>query len=216
MIAKFLPITNKEGSSIHPKLFILIAVFLGCLVSINTITPKICMYGPFVISIGSLLWPITFLMTDITNEVWGPKISYRLVWMGMLAQVFMLAVYWIAIISNGAPFWGNQEAFKTVFSAVPRITIASFISYGITQTWDVWLFNKLKIKTQGAHLWIRNNVGTITSECMDAMIFVTLAFAGSMPANSLFIMMGTTALLKSLLALADTPFCYALIYWARK
>ena len=113
-------------------------------------------------------------------------------------------------------FWENQEAYKSVLGSVPRIVIAGLITYMISQTLDVKLFNMLKIRHHGKHLWIRNNVSTIISQLVDSFLFILLAFYGTMTLNNIV----STALaqfgVKVILALLDTPFCYWLVNWAER
>jgi len=68
-------------------------------------------------------------------------------------------------------------------------------------------------KTKGKHLWLRNNVATIISQLYDTIIFIVLAFYGTMPSSVIVNMILSQWLVKTVIALADTPFCYLLISW---
>ena len=213
-LMKTLPVCTKEGK-IDMKLIILFTAFIGALVALDTVTLKIICIGPFVLSIGSMFFPITFLITDVTTEVWGKKISYILVIMGVFAEVLAIIIYAISVVVHPAVFWTHQTEFAFVFTAAPRIMLASIITFFSTEMYDVWIFAKIKEWTKGKHLWIRNNASTIGSEILNSIIFVTLAFSGTMSAQNMYNMIFATAVVKILLALADTPFCYLLVRWAR-
>lgn len=215
-LKKFLPVYNTEKKSINPKLMILFAVFIGAFVAIDTITLKIITFGPLTLSIGSVFFPILFLITDVTTEVWGKKISYMFICMAVIAEAVALVLYAIAILVPSAGFWSHQSAFSTIFTASTRVMLASMFTFFTTSMYDVWIFDKIRDWTKNRHLWIRNNVSTIGSQILNSIIFVTLAFAGTMPASILYNMIFATILVKILFALIDTPFCYALVWWAKK
>ena len=103
-----------------------------------------------------------------------------------------------------------------ILSGTPRIVFASLVAYFISQTHDVWSFHFWKKKTNGKHLWWRNNVSTITSQIIDTVVFIGVAFWGVLPGSVLIGMMLSQYAIKVGIALADTPFCYLLVRWLKK
>lgn len=203
--------TNNTG-----KLILLTGLFVTALIAANIIAAKLFVLGSVVLTAGIITYPITFLLTDTISEVWGKKRATQVVWMGFLANIFMLGVLYIARILPPAPFWPHQEAFDLILGAVPRIVIASLVAYIVSQTHDVWLFHFWRHKTGGKHLWLRNNVSTMTSQLIDSVTFVTVAFYGSMPNDALVTMIITQYMVKLVIAVLDTPFCYMLVSWAKR
>lgn len=203
--------TNNTG-----KLILLTGLFVTALIAANIIAAKLFVLGSVVLTVGIITYPITFLLTDTISEVWGKKRATQVVWMGFLANIFMLVVLYIARILPPAPFWPHQEAFDLILGAVPRIVIASLVAYIVSQTYDVWSFHFWRHKTGGKHLWLRNNVSTMTSQLIDSVIFVTVAFYGSMPNDALVTMIITQYMVKLVIAVLDTPFCYMLVSWAKR
>ncbi|NIR98468.1 MAG: VUT family protein, partial [Gammaproteobacteria bacterium] len=49
-----------------------------------------------------------------------------------------------------APFWGGQAAYETVLGATNRIILASLAAYLVSQSFDVWVFSRLKRRFAGA------------------------------------------------------------------
>lgn len=203
--------TNNTG-----KLILLTGLFVTALIAANIIAAKLFVLGSAVLTVGVITYPITFLLTDTISEVWGKKRATQVVWMGFLANIFMLGVLYIARILPPAPFWPHQEAFDLILGEVPRIVIASLVAYIVSQTHDVWSFHFWRHKTGGKHLWLRNNVSTMTSQLIDSVIFVTVAFYGSMPNDALVTMIITQYMVKLVIAVLDTPFCYMLVSWAKR
>ncbi|MDD3399315.1 MAG: queuosine precursor transporter [Candidatus Methanomethylophilaceae archaeon] len=199
-----------------PRTFItLVAVFVTSLVTANVLATKLFMFGDFILPAGVIAYPITFLMTDVIGEMWGKKVVTKVVWAGFFCSLLAMSLGFIAVMLPAAPFYERQEFFAELFGRVGRITGASLIAYIVSQLNDVWVFHKLKDLTHGKHLWLRNNVGTISSQLFDTILFITIAFYGIMPTSVLFSMIMSQWLIKILIALFDTPFCYWLVAWCR-
>ena len=122
----------------------------------------------------------------------------------------------LAVWLPAADFWPLQGEFATILESVPRITIAGLTAFIFSQNADLWIFDKLKKFHNGKHLWIRNNVSTITAQLIDSLIFIVIAFYGTMPIASLFTMVFSQWLVKLVLATVDTPFVYWGVQWAKK
>lgn len=206
------------NSSIRvPKTFtILVSVFVTTLVISNVIATKLISVWGFIVPAGVIAYPITFLMTDVIGEVWGKQTVTKVVWAGFFCSILAMALGLFAVYLPPAAFYTQQEFFAGLFGTVGRITIASLIAYLVSQFNDVYVFHSLKDLTKGKHLWLRNNVGTISSQFFDTGIFITIAFYGTMPFNDLVTLALNQWMFKVFIALADTPFCYLLVAWCKK
>ena len=200
-----------------PRTFItLVAVFVTSLVTANVLATKLFAFSGFTLPAGVIAYPITFLMTDVIGEIWGKKVVTRVVWAGFFCSILAMSLGFLAVLLPAAPFYERQEFFAELFGRVGRITGASLIAYLVSQLNDVWIFHKLKEYTNGKHLWLRNNVGTITSQFFDTVIFIVIAFYGIMPTSVLLSMILSQWGIKILIALVDTPFCYWLVAWCKR
>lgn len=199
------PITYKTNSYL-----IMFAIFIMCLIVANIIASKLIMIGRFVVPVAVIVYPITFLITDITSEIWGTKATHRIVLSGFLVNLIMVVILWIAVVIPPAQFWNGQEAFKQVLGGVARIVFASMIAYIVSQTHDVYAFQFWRSVTNGKWLWLRNNASTMVSQLLDTLIFIFIAFYGVVPKEMLVKMIISQYAIKWFIALADTPFCYLL------
>ena len=200
-----------------PRTFItLVAVFVTSLVTANVLATKLFSFIGFTLPAGVIAYPITFLMTDVIGEIWGKKVVTRVVWAGFFCSILAMSLGFLAVLLPAAPFYERQEFFAELFGRVGRITGASLIAYLVSQLNDVWVFHKLKEYTNGKHLWLRNNVGTITSQFFDTVIFIVIAFYGIIPTSVLLSMILSQWVIKILIALVDTPFCYWLVAWCKR
>ena len=238
-------ISNNSKHPHHKEIIFLIlsGLFLGSLTLLNVLgTSKFIDYSfsfvgfdiPFVIAIGVLPYPITFLCTDLISELYGQKRANWVVWMGLGLNFWVLFFVWLAgildppeLLINGLPeiIVNNNEAIVPADYAFYQIrkltigaTIASMIAYLSAQFVDVRIFHFLKQKTGGKKLWLRNNVSTIISQLIDsvAVILITHFLVDGLPklpdgnlTHSLLYFILSGYLFKLVIALLDTlPFYY--------
>lgn len=129
-----------------------------------------------------------------------------MIFLAFIAQVIFAVFTYLAISMQGAPFFEGQSAFETVLGSVPRIALAGWVAFLISENLDAYLFAWFKKVTGGKHLWMRNAFSSLPAMLVDSVLFVTLAFYGVMPILPLII--GLTVM-KWLVGIIDIPFMYA-------
>lgn len=197
------------------RLGLLIGIFTVVLITADISATKLVVIGPLILNGGTLLYSVTFLITDTVSEVWGKQWARRIVWYGFFGNL-LAAMYLLLVIVKPYPeFWTGQQAVEQIFGLVPRITVAGLIAYLVAQHFDIWMFHFWKRVTKGKHLWLRNIASTLSSQFVDTLVFTVIAFTGVMPFESLVKLFIGQYLFKVLIALADTPLCYLLVRWAR-
>ncbi len=196
-------------------LVLLAMTFASLLVVANVLAVKLLDVNGWAVPAGILAYPITFLVTDTISELYGRKTASKLVWMGFFISGIMVLLIYVAKILPPAGFWEHQEAFETILGSVPRIVLASLTAYLISQHADVALFHFYARLTKGKHLWLRNNGSTVISQAIDTALFVTIAFAGTVPAGNLWNLVYTQYLIKLGVAAVDTPIVYLLVSYLR-
>jgi uncharacterized integral membrane protein (TIGR00697 family) len=189
-----------------------IGIFVGLVVMAQILANKIVLFGTFTLPAGVIVYATSFLITDILCEFYGKKKALEAVWGGFLASILLVLAVKVAIAWPPAPFWTGQEAFQSTLQLTERIVLGSLVAYVISQNWDVRVFHKLKEMTGGRHLWLRNNVSTMTSQALDTVIFITIAFYGVLPVVPLIV---GQYIVKLVIAALDTPFIYG-VHWARR
>jgi len=153
-----------------------------------------------------LIFAVTFLMTDIVNEKFGRRETHKMIFIAFVTQVAMIVFIYIGTYLQPAPFWQNQGAWELIFGLVPRITLASWIAFLVSENLDAYLFALIKRLTRGSHLWLRNAGSSIISLSVDTLLFVTLAFYGT--GLLLWPLMVGQFLTKYLVAIIDIPIMY--------
>jgi len=167
--------------------------------------------------VAVLIFPFTFQITDMVNENFGQKATHRMIFIAFITQIFMAIFIWFSIEVPAAPFWGfdwasdpieAQQFWLNFFGSTIRITIASWISFIITENLDAILFAKLKKWTKGKNLWIRNVFSDIPTLALDSVLFISIAFGGEFPLDVILIMIWGQLLTKWFFGVIDTPFMY--------
>ncbi|MAG22172.1 MAG: hypothetical protein CL943_02610 [Candidatus Diapherotrites archaeon] len=205
--------------SLEQKTNFLLGLFVASLVAANLLSLKVASFGIFEASVGILVFPILFLITDVVEEVHGKGKAKEFVYIALATLVFILVVTAIAVILPAASrsFITDAE-YSKIFGTTLRIFVASIIGFFFSQMHDVWAFNFWKEKTGGKHLWLRNNASTIVSQFIDTTLFMFLAFYAISPKFDVaytFALIIPYWLIKVLFALLDTPFVYLGVKWLR-
>ncbi|MGI9530399.1 queuosine precursor transporter [Lutimonas sp.] len=220
MIEKTL--SEKDRSLAFSIFLILAAIFIASLVVSNLIFQKFFSWDffgiyNFEISVGILPYPITFLVTDLISEIYGKKKANQVVITGIFASAFSLL---IIMLSDAAPAteWSpiGNEIFHSVFGLSALAVFASAMAYLVAQFVDIRIYHFWKRKTNGRHLWLRNNFSTISSQFLDtfSVLFLLCSF-GVIEWDLFGILLLNGFLFKLLVALLDTPILYLFVYWFR-
>ena len=196
------------------NLMLVNAIFVTSLLIANVVSSKIVSFWGLTVPAAIVAYPLTFLMTDVIGEIWGKEEANRTVKLGFVCQMISLVLIGCAILLPVAPFADNQAQFTEILGSSFRVVFASMIGYLCSQSWDVWVFHKIRdayIKKHGSTKggrWIWNNASTMTSQIIDTAIFITIAFAGTVP--NIFTMIASQYFIKLIYAALDTPFFYLL------
>ena len=213
LISQYIKMQNRED--------VAIALFVLFITMSQILAAKIGDFTVFNYQITApvavLIFPFTFQITDMVNENFGQKATHRMIFIAFITQIFMAIFIWFSIEVPAAPFWGfdwasdpieAQQFWLNFFGSTIRITIASWISFIITENLDAILFAKLKKWTKGKNLWIRNVFSDIPTLALDSVIFISIAFGGEFPLDVILIMIWGQLLTKWFFGVIDTPFMY--------
>lgn len=162
-------------------------------------------FNTFFVPSGIIVFSITYLLTDIVNEKFGKKETYKMILIAFIAQVAMVMFLWLGNVLPPAPFWKLQDTWQQIFGLVPRITLASWVAFLASENLDTFIFSWVKKLTHGKHLWLRNSVSSIPALAVDSFIFITIAFLGVTPLWPIIL---GQIVIKWLVGLIDIPFMY--------
>lgn len=160
-------------------------------------------------TLGNIMYGSIFLATDVLSEKHSKKDGYFAVIFGFLSIIVTLIIMQLVLWFKPSDTDLSQNALKQIFSFLPRIALGSLVAYLVSQTFDVFLFAKIKEKLpDNKWLWLRNNGATLLSQLIDTCIFVPIAFLGIYETNVFINILISTYIIKAIIALLDTPFLY--------
>lgn len=174
----------------------------------NVITAKnACIFG-LNTAIGTVMFASTFLATDILAENYGKEYAVKAVRIGLFSSLLLIISTQIALMYNPSIIDYADGAMRTLFSMNLRISISSMVMYFIANMADIYLFTKIKEKTKGKKLWLRNNVSTILCNCLENFGFIFFAFVGIYDYKTILSIAIGTSIIEAIAAIIDTPFLY--------
>lgn len=219
----------QAGGERNERLYVVLAsIFIASLIAANLVFQKffqwdLTLFGweiRFQQSVGILVYPVTFLVTDILSEIYGQVRATRVVVGGLFASVFVVLLLLVADWMP-ATSWSpvDSDTFHRVFGLSWIAVGASMIAYLVAQLCDIRMFHFWKRLTQGKHLWLRNNASTIASQVVDTALVNGLLAAYGVPGvtwelfPALFI---NGVMFKWIVALLDTPLFYLSVWFCSR
>ncbi|MBO7734279.1 MAG: queuosine precursor transporter [Methanobrevibacter sp.] len=207
--------TNENLLLVH--VIFVISIVIANIVGCKVINLGITLFGlPLSLSGGAITYAFTFLCTDIIGEIWGKKDAQRAVKYGFIGQGFAII---LIVLTQYTPTndTAMQHAYEKLLGQSPMFVLGSLCAYSCSQTWDVWIFHKIRdhFNAKPSLRWIWNNLSTATSQIIDTVIYAIISFGIGMGWLFQQNMLGTLVgiiigqyLLKLCLAIIDTPFFY--------
>jgi uncharacterized integral membrane protein (TIGR00697 family) len=191
------------------------------------------LFGPVNFGAGVLFFPISYIIGDVLTEVYGYANARRCVWMGFFALLFMAFMSYVVVAMPPAPGWAlasgdhvilgqvvqapNQAAYESVFGSTWRIVLASLIAFWSGEFVNSFVLSKMKILTQGKHLWSRTIGSTVFGEAVDSALFYPIAFLGQpgWTTKTVVTLAITQWIIKTTWEVVLTPVTYAVVGWLK-
>ena len=191
------------------------ALFITCLLTANVTAAKLISAGGLTLSAGIVIFPVSYIVADVLTEVWGYGAARRVIWLAFGCNVLMVAAIWAGGVLPPAPFWKGQAAYEEILGQAPRILAASLVAYLLGEFANAYVLARLKIATAGRWLWVRTIGSTVVGEGLDSLVFVALAFAGTVSGGALVQIFVNQWLVKVVYEAVATPLTYAAVGWLK-
>lgn len=218
---------------------ILMSIFVVMLVLTNIIGTKIFLLFPTILpnglfgvpislTAGIITYPITFLVTDVTSEIFGKKRASLMVLTGFFCSILTLIIITIVLKLYPSDVWLSgssyenlsemEMAFNTVFTLPGILIFASMSAYLIAQLIDIRIFHFIKKITNSKFLWLRNNLSTMVSQLIDTIIVnsIFLGYGMGLDSNIIIQIIIANYLVKLFFAAIDTPLVYFFVHIINK
>lgn len=201
----------------NSTLFMFISiVFVTCLLISNIVAFKLITLGPWVLTAGVLLFPVTYIINDLVAEVYGYSRAKKVIWFGFAMNLLMVMYFQLAIALPHPVFFAGQDAFAMVLGGTWRILAASLAAYFVGSFTNAFVMSKMKVATQGRFLMARAVTSTMFGELFDSILFVMIAFWGLYDANTVLTMILTQTAVKTAFEIVIFPVTAVIIAKVKK
>ena len=183
---------------------ILTGVFTACLIISNIIAGKTFDFLSFTLPCGVMIFPVIYIVNDMLAEVYGYSKARRVILLGFFMNLVAVICYNLTIWLPAPAFFENSEAFSIVLGSTLRLLVASFIAYLVGSLVNAKMMTYLKGWDE-KRLFFRCIVSTLFGEGLDAILFITIGFFGTMPTEALLTMIVVQALFKTVYEIIVYP-----------
>ncbi len=210
------PITDPAVSAKHPSRYLGAFGMLWVTFLIVTIFTAIKTFsiGSVILPVAVIFYPLTYIFADIFTEVYGYRVTRRIVWTGFVCILLAsTATYIYTLIPPSASFVKDNEAFNLVFQTSPIVALASIAAFFGGEVANSFVLAKLKISSNGSHLWMRLIGSTFVGQLTDNTIFFLGVFlaAGLYAGNELFTLVFSTVVFCTVWEIIALPITYRII-----
>ena len=207
---------STEPGRVTPLLFAVSAVFIAFLIAANIIAVKLVSIAGLILPAAVVIFPVTYIFGDVLTEVYGFKRARLVIWVGFLANLVVVGAIALAQVLPAASFWKGQAAYVQILGQTPRILAGSFAAYLVGEFLNSMVLSRLKLATKGRFLWTRTIGSTLVGQAADSSIFITIAFAGTIPHGALLSLIVTQWLFKVAYEIAATPLTYLIVGYLKR
>lgn len=183
---------------------VLTGIFTACLIVSNIIAGKTFDFYSFTLPCGVIIFPVIYIVNDVLAEVYGYEKARRVILLGFFMNLIAVICYNITIWLPAPVFFENSEAFGIVLGSTARLLVASFVAYLVGSLVNAKLMTYLKGWDE-EKLFFRCIVSTLFGEGLDALIFITIGFFGTMPTDALLMMIVVQTLFKTVYEMIVYP-----------
>jgi queuosine precursor transporter len=195
---------------------VVVAVFVTSLITANIIAVKLAAIGSIVFPAGVVIFPISYIFGDVLTEVYGYARARQVIWLGFFCNLLAVIAIWIAQVLPAASFWQGQRAYEQILGYTPRLLTASFIAYLVGEFANSFVLAKMKLVTNGRLLWSRTIGSTLVGEGLDSLVFITIAFLGTIPFGDMLLTIVTQWIMKTVYEAVATPLTYMIVNFLKK
>jgi uncharacterized integral membrane protein (TIGR00697 family) len=203
-----------------------VAGLVAVLLCSNLIGPgKVCtlslpLLGEFSFGAGNLFFPIGYIFGDVLTEVYGYARARRAIWAGFGAMAFATVMAFVVVNIPASPIepWNAtlQPALEVVFGNTWRIVAGSMLAYWVGDFVNSYVMARMKVWSEGRHLWMRTIGSTVCGQAADSLIFYPIAFWGIWTTEALVGVVVFNFLFKVGLEVVLTPATYAVVGWLKR
>jgi len=200
---------------------LLMGGFITVLLCSNLIGPaKSCMLFGIKFGAGNIFFPISYIFGDVLAEVYGYARCRKVIWAGFFALLFATLMAQVIIhlpVNADEPLNRTyQPAIELLFGSTWRIVAGSIVAFWVGDFANSYVLTKMKILTEGRHLWSRTIGSTIIGQALDSLIFYPIAFYGIWQTSELTRILFFNWVFKISIEVLFTPLTYTIVGFLKR
>ncbi len=201
------------------KMYIVLCAFFSVLIVICNLTYQKFVYLPilpfhtFELSVGAILYPLMFMLTDLIAEFYDKKRANFCVRLA-IAMNIVAALIVTGMDTLQATPWSkiDNTLFHQVFGLYGLGFIAIIVACYTAQIIDIALYLWIKKLTKDKWLWLRNNGSTAISLFVDTFTAISfLTLLGIFPKEHFWLIILNSYSYKLFATVCNTPVFYLLV-----
>lgn len=211
------PFKNRDVNG--TPLMVVTALFVTLYLTSNVMAVKVIgLFDLFYFDAGTITFPFAYMLGDVLTEIWGFRTARKIIWLTFLCNITLVVCTQIGVWLPAPDYLADTaSAYDTVFTYVPRIVAGSLAGFLLGELSNSWFMEKIKIKTNGRHLWLRTIGSSMIGYVFDTLPFVLIAFLGVVSTRDLLLMMAFQYISKLLIeSIFGTPMAYIAVHWLKK
>ena len=211
------PLKNRERSEM--LLVRVAALFVTAYLVSNIMAVKVIGISNLIyFDAGTITFPFAYMLGDVLTEIWGYRTARKVILLTFFCNILMVVCTQIGVWLPSPDYLETTaQAYDSIFTYVPRIVVASLTGFILGELSNAWLMEKIKARSGDGRLWVRTIGSSLVGCLFDTVPFVLIAFAGTMPARDILLMIGLQYLMKTgIEAIFGTPLAYGLISMLKK
>ncbi len=214
---KINPMINEE------KIYLFLCSFFSCMIVLNNLVYQKFVsidlkFHIFELSVGAVLYPLTFLVTDLIAEFFGKERANVCVRISIIMNIIVATIICCMDLMPAAS-WSkiDDAAFHNIFGFYIIAFLGSIIACYVSQTLDVYLYLSIKSITGNSLLFIRNIGSTAISLFLDTLTVVGfLTIFGILPYQQFIALLINSYSWKLFFTILSSPLFYLLVKLIKK
>ena len=198
------------------RFVVVVALFTTCLITANITAVKLIDFYGFILPAAIFIFPVSYIIGDVLTEVYGYRRARRVIWLGFVCNLIAVGFIWLGQVWSAHEIWEHQDAYDRILGYAPRLLMASFLAYLVGEFANAYVLAKMKIITHGRFLWMRTIGSTLIGQGLDSIVFVVLAFSGTIPVSATIATIMTQWIAKSAYEALATPFTYLVVSYLKR
>jgi uncharacterized integral membrane protein (TIGR00697 family) len=187
---------------------IVIAAYAAFQMMADIASLRIVTVAGFSVDAGTFVYPFTFTLRDLVHKTAGIRVARVLIVTVAVLNLIMALLFWLTSILPPDLSVGPQVEFGMVLSPVWRIVFASILAEVVSELIDTEGYRLWVERVTHRYQWARVLVSNAVSVPVDSLIFVWLAFGGTMPSTVVWSIFVSNVLIKGVTTLISLPGIY--------